>query len=70
MYTCQNCGATADDSSRLCKPSSEEQETKFCGIPTKQICEEEVSPMNYKCVACGSMSAFVEHLCSPSLIKR
>lgn len=69
MYTCENCGATADDSSRLCKPTSKEQEIKFCGVPANDVCEEKIPSVKYKCDSCGKMSAFVGHLCSPSLIK-
>jgi len=69
MYTCQNCGATADTSSSLCKPTSGEFESKFCGAPAEQVCEEKIKTMKYSCDACGSVSADAEHLCNPSLIK-
>ncbi len=70
MYTCQNCGATADDSSSLCKPTSEELDSKLCGVPATQVCEDKVTTMKYSCDACGSVSAFVECLCSPSVIRK
>jgi len=67
-YTCQNCGITADNSSSLCNPASEEL-GKFCGAPADQVCEEQLTAMNYVCSGCGSMSAEAEHLCDPELIR-
>ncbi|EKD38777.1 MAG: hypothetical protein ACD_75C00612G0004 [uncultured bacterium] len=68
-YTCQNCGAAADDSSNLCNPTSEELDSKFCGAPAVQVCEDKLMSMQYSCDACGSVSADPEHLCNPSKIK-
>lgn len=68
-YTCQNCGATAHSSKTLCHPTKEEVESKFCGTPTDQVCEERLATMKYSCEDCGSVSADAEHLCSPSRIK-
>lgn len=68
-YTCQNCGVTADNSSALCNPGSEELETRFCGSSSDQVCESKLPSMQYTCDACGSVSADAEHLCNPSRIK-
>ena len=68
-YTCQNCGTTADNSSSLCNPASEELESKFCGTPAAQVCEEKLTTMKYVCGGCGSVSADAEHLCDPDLIR-
>ena len=68
-YTCQNCGAAADDFSSLCNPTSEEFDAKFCGAPALQVCEEKLDSMKYSCDACGSVSAEAANLCNPSPIK-
>jgi hypothetical protein len=65
-YSCQNCGATAEESSKLCKPTSSELNEKFCGAPAAQVCNSKLSAMKYTCDACGSFSANRETLCSPS----
>lgn len=68
-YTCQNCGVTADNSSNLCNPSSDELDTRFCGASSIHVCESQLPSMQYTCDACGSVSADAEHLCNPSRIK-
>ncbi len=68
-YTCQNCGASAYNSKSLCNPTSDDDEFKFCGTPSDQICEDKLVTMKYSCDDCGSISADAEHLCSPSRIK-
>jgi len=68
-YTCQNCGSAADNSSSLCNPVSEKFDTKFCGAPADQVCEEKLAAIKYVCAGCGSMSADAEHLCDPDLIR-
>jgi hypothetical protein len=68
-YTCQNCGASAYNSKTLCNPTDEDVESKFCGTPSEQVCEDRLGAMKYTCEDCGSLSADAEHLCSPSRIK-
>lgn len=68
-YTCQNCGASADNSNSLCNPTSERLDSKFCGAPSLQVCDGKVAFMKYSCDACGSISADADRLCSPSEIK-
>ena len=68
-YTCQNCGVSAEESSRLCRPSSEELSNKFCGAPATQVCNSKLVEMKYSCDACGSVSANPETLCNPSQIR-
>ena len=68
-YTCQNCGASAEDSKSLCKPAGEEISGKFCGAPASQVCNGKLGAMKYTCDACGSVSADAERLCSPSEIR-
>ena len=68
-YTCQNCGAAADDFSSLCNPTSEEFDAKFCGAPPLQVCEDKLDSMKYSCDACGSISAEAVNLCNPNPIK-
>ncbi|GAB6190609.1 hypothetical protein [Desulfocastanea catecholica] len=68
-YTCQNCGVTADKYSDLCNPTSEKLDSRFCGIPTVEICDGKLSTMQYSCDTCGSVSADAEHLCNPTKIE-
>ena len=68
-YTCQNCGAVADNFNELCNPTGEQLDTRFCGSSSVQICEGQLPSMQYACDACGSVSEDPEHLCNPSRIK-
>ena len=67
-YTCQNCGATADNSNSLCNPTDEALDSKFCGVPTDQVCDEKLTTIKYTCDSCGSVSADAERLCNPSTV--
>ncbi len=69
MYTCQNCGASAEDINSLCNPTSEEFDEKFCGAPALQVCEDKMESMNFSCDSCGSVSADETNLCNPRAIK-
>lgn len=66
MYTCQNCGASAETAGNLCNPSTEEYESKFCGTSSEQVCDDKLETMKFQCDSCGSLSADAEHLCNPS----
>ena len=68
-YTCQNCGASADAPTSLCKPINAEFESKFCGAPATQVCDDKLKTIQYACDSCGSVSADADRLCSPSMIK-
>lgn len=68
-YTCQNCGVVAEEESRLCNPTSEELDNKFCGAPAVQVCEDKIENMKYSCDACGSVSAEADNLCNPTMIR-
>ena len=67
--TCQNCGVSAEDSSHLCNPMSEEIGNKFCGNTADQVCNESLATMRYSCDTCGSISADADHLCNPGPIR-
>jgi hypothetical protein len=68
-YSCQNCGASAEDSSKLCNPTTEELNNKFCGVPAAAVCNGKLAEMRYTCDACGSVSADADKLCSPSQLR-
>lgn len=68
-YTCQNCGATAKKTSKLCNPIEEEASSKFCGTSSEQVCKGQMKTMKYSCESCGSLSADSEHLCNPVEIR-
>ena len=67
-YTCQNCGADAEDSRSLCNPTSEEIDDKFCGVSTADVCADKFTAMKYSCDSCGRVSADPEFLCNPAEI--
>lgn len=68
-YTCQNCGVTAEDSSKLCNPANEMESGNLCGVPADKVCSGNMEEMKYTCDSCGSVSASSDNLCSPSEIK-
>lgn len=68
-YTCQNCGASADEYNSLCNPTSGEFDAKFCGAPAMQVCEDKLDAMKFSCDSCGSVSAEEENLCNPRSLK-
>lgn len=68
-YTCQNCGASADAPTSLCKPINAEFESKSCSAPATQVCGDQLKTIQYACDSCGSVSANADRLCSPSMIK-
>lgn len=65
MFTCKNCGSTANDASRLCNPDFEVTPVKFCGSPSSEVCDGQKKAMKFSCDACGSLSASPDNLCSP-----
>jgi len=71
-YTCQNCGASADDPGHLCNPSDVGMDCKFCGeknISASHVCKDKLAAMKYSCETCGRISVDATHLCTPVEIK-
>jgi hypothetical protein len=54
-YTCQNCGVTAEESSKLCNPASDMESGNLCGVPADKVCGGNMEQMKYACDACGSV---------------
>ncbi|MGD9949586.1 MAG: hypothetical protein AB7U29_14065 [Desulfobulbus sp.] len=69
MFTCKNCGSTANDANRLCSPDFDMTPKKFCGTSATEVCDGQKASMKFTCDACGSMSAQADNLCSPSTIR-
>lgn len=69
VYSCRNCGASAEDSGKLCNPTSEELNHKFCGASPEKICDGKLTDMRFVCTTCGSFSAAPDTLCSPSPVE-
>lgn len=67
-YTCTNCGATSEESNKLCSPASEELGGKFCATSTDKVCAEHEPDMEYTCGSCGGLSPDAAHLCDPKKI--
>jgi len=69
VYSCRNCGASAEDSGKLCHPTKEELHHKFCGASPEKICDSKLVDMRFVCNTCGSFSADSATLCSPSQVE-
>jgi len=68
IYTCKNCGVTAEDSTSLCNPT-DVVEDNLCGIAdVDKVCEDKAAVMKYSCAACGKVSSDAELLCDPTTI--
>ncbi len=70
-YTCENCGAVADEPGHLCNPCGDEIECSFCGDPhvdQKHMCKDKLAAMGYVCEGCGRVATERGHLCKPSAI--
>jgi len=65
-----NCGATSEDSNRLCNPGTEELDGKLCATSTGQVCGEHVPEMKYTCATCGGLAPNSGHLCYPKKVIR
>lgn len=68
-YTCQNCGADAEDSRSLCNPTNKEIDDKFCGVATAEVCVDKLMAMKFSCDSCGRVATAPEFLCNPAEIR-
>lgn len=68
-YTCQNCGVSSEESSKLCAPAREIESGNLCGVPAEKVCNSKMEEMKFSCDSCGSVSATADNLCSPSALK-
>jgi hypothetical protein len=67
-YTCQNCGVSSEEASKLCDPANEIESGNLCGVPSDKVCSSIRDEMKFSCEACGSVSATSDNLCVPSEI--
>ncbi len=68
-YTCQNCGVSSEERSKLCDPASEIESGNLCAVPPDKVCSGKLDEMKFSCDACGSISASSENLCLPIEIR-
>jgi hypothetical protein len=71
-YTCETCGAVADEPGHLCNPCGDESKCSFCGSPevnARHVCKDKLAAMNFYCEGCGRVATEEGHLCKPSPIK-
>ena len=69
MYTCQNCGVTAKERSKLCNPANEIDLENLCAVTADKVCSDNLEAMKFSCEACGSVSASSDNLCIPIEIR-
>lgn len=70
-YTCENCGAVAEEPGHLCNPCGDKAKCSFCGEPetdTKHICKDKLALMKFSCGGCGRVATDEGHLCDPTPI--
>ena len=71
-YTCNNCGAVANEPGHLCNPCGDKSNCSFCGIfniDTTHMCSDKLAAMKYVCEGCGRVAMEEGHLCEPSIIE-
>jgi hypothetical protein len=71
-YTCETCGAIAEDPGHLCNPCGDATECSFCGTPQAEaihMCKDKLAAMKYVCGGCGRVATEEGHLCEPSPIE-
>ncbi|MBB5348444.1 hypothetical protein JWG42_08660 [Desulfoprunum benzoelyticum] len=68
-YTCQNCGVTAKERSKLCNPANEIELENACAVTAEKVCSEKIDEIKFSCDACGSVSASSDNLCVPIEIR-
>lgn len=70
-YTCNNCGAVANEPGHLCNPCGDAAKCSFCGAPEvghSHICKDKLAAMKFVCDGCGRVAMEKDHLCKPAPI--
>ncbi len=70
-YTCQTCGALAEDPGHLCSPSTDVVLCPYCGkkAPHPQhFCKGKLEDIKYVCEGCGRLATSDAFLCKPKKV--
>ncbi len=68
VYTCETCGALAEEPGHLCNPSQEKVVCPYCGDVAphqKHYCKGKMEDLKYVCDQCGRLAPSEELLCKP-----
>ena len=71
-YTCETCGAVAEEPGHLCNPCGDPTECNFCGTPemdTTHVCKDKLAAMKFVCEGCGRVAMEEDLLCKASPIE-
>jgi len=69
VYTCQSCGALAEEPGHLCNPNMDPMTCSFCGEKaphTKHYCKGKLEDIKYVCSKCGRLATSGDFLCEPT----
>ncbi|MBI4642808.1 MAG: hypothetical protein HY790_07635 [Deltaproteobacteria bacterium] len=69
VYTCQTCGALAEEPGHLCNPAGEPMTCAYCGEKSshvKHYCKGKLEDIKYVCEQCGRLSTSADLLCKPT----
>jgi rubrerythrin len=71
VYTCQTCGALAEEPGHLCNPNMEPMTCAFCGATaphTKHYCKGKLEDIKFVCNKCGRLAISEDLLCEPTKV--
>jgi len=71
VYTCQTCGALAEEPGHLCNPAGEAMTCAYCGKKgpfAKHYCKGKLDDINYVCENCGRLATSADLLCKPTKV--
>jgi DNA-directed RNA polymerase subunit RPC12/RpoP len=71
VYTCQTCGAIAEEPGHLCNPGGEAMTCKYCGKKgpfVKHYCKGKLEDIRYVCEQCGRLATSADLLCKPTSV--
>jgi len=71
VYTCQTCGALAEEPGHLCNPTLEKTLCPYCGDTAphvKHFCKGKLADLNFVCEKCGRLAPAQEMLCQPTAV--
>jgi DNA-directed RNA polymerase subunit RPC12/RpoP len=71
VYTCQTCGALAEEPGHLCNPGGEAMTCAYCGKKgpfAQHYCKGKLEDINYVCENCGRLATSADLLCKPTSV--
>jgi hypothetical protein len=71
VYTCETCGALAEEPGHLCKPSGEAMPCSYCGkkeSAPKHFCKGKLEDIKFVCEGCGRLATSADLVCKPAKV--